>query len=55
MPWPRFLVGLAEHSPTIASGTGWAYLMSMTPVRATFGYAKQGPGSGYTGVKGLNC
>jgi hypothetical protein len=51
----RFLAGLAEHSPIIASGAAVAYLDVDDTVRATFGYAKQGVGYGYTGVKGLNA
>jgi hypothetical protein len=31
------------------------YLDVDDTVRATFGYAKQGTGYGYTGVKGLNA
>jgi hypothetical protein len=51
----RFVAGLAEHSPIIAAGDAVAYLDVDDTVRATFGYAKQGAGYGYTGVKGLNA
>jgi hypothetical protein len=50
----RFLAALARHAPLIASGTEVAYLDIDDTVRATFGYAKQGAGYGYSGVKGLN-
>ena len=51
----RFVAGLARHSPNIASSGPLAYLDVDDTVRATFGYAKQGAGYGYTGVKGLNA
>jgi hypothetical protein len=51
----RFVAGLARHSPIIASSGPVAYLDMDDTVRATFGYAKQGAGYGYTGVKGLNA
>jgi hypothetical protein len=51
----RFLAGLAQHSPLIASGEPITYVDIDDTVRATFGYAKQGAGYGYTGVKGLNA
>ncbi len=51
----RFLTALARHAPLIASGSEVVYLDIDDTVRATFGYAKQGTGYGYTGVKGLNA
>jgi len=51
----RFTAGLAEHSPLITTGAPVTYLDIDDTVRATFGYAKQGSGYGYTGVKGLNA
>jgi hypothetical protein len=51
----RFLAGLAEHSPVIAAGASVTYLDVDDTVRATYGYAKQGAGYGYTRVKGLNA
>jgi hypothetical protein len=51
----RFVAGLAEHTPLIAAGAPVTYLDIDDTVRATFGYAKQGAGYGYTGVKGLNA
>ena len=51
----RFLAGLARHSPLITAGEPVTYLDVDDTVRATFGYAKQGAGYGYSGVKGLNA
>jgi hypothetical protein len=51
----RFLAGLARHAPIIAACEPVTYLDVDDTVRATFGYAKQGAGYGYTGVKGLNA
>jgi hypothetical protein len=51
----RFLAGLARHAPIIAVGEQVTYLDIDDTVRATFGYAKQGAGFGYSGVKGLNA
>ena len=51
----RFTVGLARHAPIIATGEPVTYLDVDDTVRATFGYAKQGAGFGYSGVKGLNA
>src|SRR5664280_919147 len=51
----RFVAGLARHAPVIATGEPVAYLDMDDTVRSTFGYAKQGTGYGYTGVKGLNA
>jgi hypothetical protein len=51
----RCLVGLAGHSPIISAGEPVTYLDIDDTIRATFGYAKQGAGFGYSGVKGLNA
>jgi hypothetical protein len=51
----RFVSGLAQHSPIISSSEPVAYLDLDDTVRQTFGYAKQGVGFGYSGVKGLNA
>src|SRR5262245_5631096 len=51
----RFLAGLARHSPIIGVSEPVTFLDLDDTVRATFGYAKQGAGYGYTGVKGLNA
>lgn len=51
----RFTAGLARYAPIIAAGEPVSYLDVDDTVRATFGYAKQGAGFGYSGVKGLNA
>ncbi len=51
----RFTAGLASHAPIISSSVPVTYLDIDDTIRATFGYAKQGTGYGYTGVKGLNA
>jgi Transposase DDE domain group 1 len=51
----RLLVGLAARAPLLPGAAELAYIDVDDTVRATFGYAKQGAGRGYTGVKGLNA
>ena len=51
----RFLAGLARHAPVTSTEEPVTYLDVDDTVRATFGYAKQGAGFGYTGVNGLNA
>jgi hypothetical protein len=51
----RFVTGLARHAPIISTREPIAYLDIDDTVRSTFGYAKQGSGYGYSGVKGLNA
>lgn len=51
----RFTAGLARHAPIISTGEPITYLDIDDTVRSTFGYAKQGAGYGYSGVKGLNA
>jgi hypothetical protein len=51
----RVLAGLARHAPVISTGEPVTYLDIDDTVRTTFGYAKQGAGYGYSGVKGLNA
>src|SRR4051794_23912183 len=51
----RVLAGLARNAPIIAAGEPVTSLDVDDTVRATFGYAKQGAGYGYSGVKGLNA
>ena len=51
----RLLVNLAGQVPALLAGADQvAYLDVDDTIRATHGYAKQGTGYGYTGVKGLN-
>lgn len=52
----RLLAGLAGRVPGLLAGAGQvAYLDVDDTIRATHGYAKQGAGYGYSGVKGLNA
>lgn len=51
----RLLVALAALVPGLLSGADEAaYLDIDDTIRQTYGYAKQGAGYGYNGVKGLN-
>jgi hypothetical protein len=51
----RLLGRLAAASPILAGADRVAFLDIDDTVRATYGYAKQGAGRGYTGVNGLNA
>jgi hypothetical protein len=51
----RFTAELARRAPLITAAAPVSYLDLDDTVRATFGYAKQGAGYGYTGVQGLNA
>jgi hypothetical protein len=51
----RLLVNLAGHTPLLAGAGELAYIDVDDTVRQTYGYAKQGAGRGYSGVKGLNA
>ena len=51
----RFLAGLSQHAPIIRTGDPITYLDIDDTIRATFGYAKQAAGFGYSGVKGLKA
>jgi hypothetical protein len=51
----RLLAGLADCTPVLAGADELAYIDVDDTVRQTYGYAKQGAGRGYTGVKGLNA
>lgn len=46
---------LARRSPLLAGADAVAFVDVDDTVKPTFGYAKQGAGYGYTGVKGLNA
>ena len=50
----RLLVNLAQETPLLSGAGQVAYVDIDDTIRATHGYAKQGVGYGYTGVKGLN-
>jgi hypothetical protein len=51
----RLVVSLAGQTPLLADAAQIAYLDVDDTIRATYGYAKQGAGYGYSGVKGLNA
>jgi hypothetical protein len=51
----RFLVALASNTPILPDAGHDCYLDIDDTINATHGYAKQGAGYGYTGVKGLNA
>ncbi len=51
----RVVAGLASESPVLTGVGEVAYLDVDDTIRATYGYAKQGAGYGYSGVKGLNA
>ena len=49
------LVGLAERTPLLPGADQVAFVDIDDTIRATYGYAKQGAGYGYSKVKGLNA
>lgn len=51
----RLVANLAAHMPLLPDVAQIAYLDIDDTIRATYGYAKQGAGYGYSGVKGLNA
>ena len=51
----RLLVNLSRRARLLPGAAELAYVDVDDTVRATYGYAKQGAGRGYTGVKGLNA
>src|SRR3954451_1134647 len=51
----RLVIGLAMTTPVLARADQVTYLDIDDTIRETHGYAKQGAGYGYTGVKGLNA
>ena len=51
----RLVAGLAGQAPLLPDAGQIAYLDVDDTIRATYGYAKQGAGYGYSGVKGLNA
>jgi hypothetical protein len=51
----RLLINLAGHAPLLPGAAELAYVDVDDTLRQTYGYAKQGAGRGYTGVKGLNA
>ncbi len=51
----RLLINLAGRAPLLSGADELAYVDIDDTLRQTYGYAKQGAGRGYTGVKGLNA
>ena len=51
----RLLARLAAAAPILPGADQVAFVDIDDTVRQTYGYAKQGAGRGYTGVKGLNA
>jgi hypothetical protein len=51
----RFLTGLSALTPLLDSAAAVTYVDMDDTMRRTYGYAKQGSGYGYSGVKGLNA
>ena len=51
----RLVADLAARAPLLTGVDQIAYLDVDDTIRATYGYAKQGAGYGYSGVKGLNA
>ena len=51
----QFLVALAKNAPILPGVDQVCYVDIDDTIKATHGYAKQGAGYGYTGVKGLNA
>ncbi len=51
----RLLINLCAQAPLLAGADEQAYVDIDDTVKQTYGYAKQGAGRGYTGVKGLNA
>src|SRR5450759_1360279 len=51
----RFVIALAKNAPILAGAAQGVYVDIDDTIKATYGYAKQGAGHGYNGVKGLNA
>lgn len=51
----RLLIGLCKQAPLLPGASKLAYVDIDDTVKPTYGYAKEGAGRGYTGVKGLNA
>jgi hypothetical protein len=51
----RYLVGLTGQADLIDPAATVTYADIDDPIRRAYGYAKQGSGYGYFGVKGLNA
>jgi len=51
----RLLISLAAQAPLLPGADVLAYVDIDDTLKQTYGYAKQGAGRGYTGIKGLNA
>ena len=51
----RLLINLADHTPLLPDAETVTFVDIDDTVKRTYGYAKQGAGYGYSGVKGLNA
>ena len=51
----RLLINLCQQAPLLPGADQLAYVDVDDTLKQTYGYAKQGAGRGYTGVKGLNA
>src|SRR5882762_10257965 len=51
----RLLINLCRQAPLLPGAQKLAYVDIDDTLRRTYGYAKQGAGRGYSGVKGLNA
>jgi hypothetical protein len=51
----RLLINLARQAPLLSGADEVAFVDVDDTLKQTYGYAKQGAGRGYTGVKGLNA
>jgi len=51
----RLLANLSGHAPLLPGADQISFLDIDDTMKATYGYAKQGAGYGYNGVKGLNA
>jgi Transposase DDE domain group 1 len=51
----KFLTALAKNASILPGADQVCYVDIDDTIKATYGYAKQGTGFGYTGVKGLNA
>ena len=51
----RLLINLSKQAPLLPGANKLAYVDIDDTVKPTYGYAKEGAGRGYSGVKGLNA
>ncbi len=51
----RLLINLSKASPLLPGADELAYVDIDDTVKPTYGYAKEGAGHGYSGIKGLNA